>query len=392
MSDVINVKTDYGATGNGVTNDTTTIQNALNAAFGSSSSPHGYTNRHLNVPVYFPNGNYVISSGGLNLTKVVGGHIFGAGAGATRLSGQGGSVLVFNGCRDLTFERFTMSVGARSGNVSCIDLDWDGTDDGSGQIGLSHSTFRQILMATSQYGIRIAKSNHEGHNNSFEHVLGNDTIYGIVAEGTASFNNQVFGGGWSANNPASIGYWSKGGSIHVSGASTAGNTVDNQNDSGFPVNIFSGRTEGPQSVKLTSGLVNWRAVGIAGGGTASTSTITGNTTFTVGTYDGSGIFVGQTLVGAGVTPGTRILANLTLPGPGYNGSTWTITSSTNVGSSTIQVVHTLAEITGGTMTIDGPAGSSSVVVGSGGKLYVRAAQAVLTDFLTGYSGTIVQNI
>ena len=52
-----NVK-DYGAVGNGVANDTTAIQNAINAA-KAASAPGGGPYR---VPVYFPAGYYYITA------------------------------------------------------------------------------------------------------------------------------------------------------------------------------------------------------------------------------------------------------------------------------------------------------------------------------------------
>ncbi len=60
LADIINVK-DYGALGDGSTNDTAAIQAAFDAAYGSSSSPHGnsYT---LNKSVFFPSGNYIVSA------------------------------------------------------------------------------------------------------------------------------------------------------------------------------------------------------------------------------------------------------------------------------------------------------------------------------------------
>ena len=74
-----------GAVGDGTTDDTAAIQATLDRAFGTSASPHGFTNRHLNRPVFFPAGIYKITAS-LNLTKVVGGRIRGAGVWATKIS------------------------------------------------------------------------------------------------------------------------------------------------------------------------------------------------------------------------------------------------------------------------------------------------------------------
>lgn len=55
----LNVK-DYGAVGDGVTNDTAAIQACLDAAFGTYASPHANPNNTSNRPVYFPPGGYLV--------------------------------------------------------------------------------------------------------------------------------------------------------------------------------------------------------------------------------------------------------------------------------------------------------------------------------------------
>lgn len=74
----------YGAKGDGVTDDTVAIQAALNAAFGSSGSPHGQGNPFINFEVYFPPGNYVVTAP-LNLVGILGGRIRGAGNGTSQI-------------------------------------------------------------------------------------------------------------------------------------------------------------------------------------------------------------------------------------------------------------------------------------------------------------------
>lgn len=60
FADTLNVK-DYGAAGDGSTDDTTAIQDCFDAAYGSSGSPHG-TSYNSNKAVCFPPGNYKVSA------------------------------------------------------------------------------------------------------------------------------------------------------------------------------------------------------------------------------------------------------------------------------------------------------------------------------------------
>ncbi len=57
FAEVVNVK-DYGALGDGSTDDAVAIQAAFTAAFGSISSPNGGNSSNLNREVYFPAGTY----------------------------------------------------------------------------------------------------------------------------------------------------------------------------------------------------------------------------------------------------------------------------------------------------------------------------------------------
>lgn len=84
FADFLNVK-DYGAKGDGSTDDRAAIQAAFDAAFGSAASPNGNSNRFLNRTVFFPAGNYLVG-GPLYLTDVQSGCIFGEGSNNTRIT------------------------------------------------------------------------------------------------------------------------------------------------------------------------------------------------------------------------------------------------------------------------------------------------------------------
>jgi hypothetical protein len=75
-AETVNVK-DYGAVGDGATNDGPAIQAAFDAAFGTAGAPHG-TGASANREVYFPSGTYLTSQQ-LFLNNVRGGHIYGNG-------------------------------------------------------------------------------------------------------------------------------------------------------------------------------------------------------------------------------------------------------------------------------------------------------------------------
>jgi polygalacturonase len=51
LPDIVNVKTDHGAVGDGVTDDTSAIQAAIDDAYGGAASPNG-TNSKLNKPLF----------------------------------------------------------------------------------------------------------------------------------------------------------------------------------------------------------------------------------------------------------------------------------------------------------------------------------------------------
>lgn len=98
LFNVINVR-DYGAVGNGSTDDAYAIQTAFNAAFGPPENPHGNENKWQNQPVYFPAGNYAISTP-LYLINVHGAWIFGEAENSVTISYIGalsGNTVIANG-------------------------------------------------------------------------------------------------------------------------------------------------------------------------------------------------------------------------------------------------------------------------------------------------------
>jgi hypothetical protein len=321
LADIINVK-DFGAKGDDSFDDTPKVQDALNAAFGVASSPHGSAGALTNRQVFFPNGVYRIN-GTLNLTRVVGGRIYGAGPAATIIKQMdGNTALDINGASYLTVENLRFLGGGS--NSPMIDLDWDNVAGGD---GLHDNTFRNILFENFAAGILIAGSGYQGHNNLFEMCFLNGAphTYAIKAHGAQAINNTTLGGG--ATGCTTAAYWSAGGSLHVIQPSLAGNVFDVKVDSGRPVAVIGGRTEPDNDpsyafLQCTNGIVTVRS-----------------------------------LLQTGSTTPPRVLAN----------------------------------ITGGQVSIEGVE-SNHVITGTGGTLYLRCKSLTNASLLTGYSGTVAQNI
>jgi len=83
---------DFGATGNGTTDDTSAIQAAFNTLYGSPGSPQGETGSTLTSKVLrFPAGDYKISQP-LTLNRSYGATLIGAGSNQTRLFWSGAEV------------------------------------------------------------------------------------------------------------------------------------------------------------------------------------------------------------------------------------------------------------------------------------------------------------
>jgi hypothetical protein len=161
LDDIINVK-EFGATGNGSTNDQPAIQNAIDAAFGPSTSPHAIANAHLNKTLFFPDGKYLLNNP-LVFTRVYGGRIIGSGRAATTIF-SGFPCWNINGMEECHFEGFRVS--GNGGN--CMELNWDGL---GGTVQLRNKTFSDIFF-DSIYGssatcVRIGASGNGGSNNVF---------------------------------------------------------------------------------------------------------------------------------------------------------------------------------------------------------------------------------
>ena len=253
LAETVNVK-DFGAIGNGGTDDTATIQAAFNAAFGPPSNPHGAANCHLNRPVYFPRGEYKVNE--LYLTSVVGGRIYGDGFYASVLTGYGNSdLLSINGMSHSSFEQLGFFVGGNPApnGYSAVDLNWDGVDT---LVGLSDVTFFDCLVDQGNYGIRIARQNHGGRSISVIHV-GFGSWVGCCIEGDECTVNSLTSTGVSRRYT----FWVKKGTLTCNlqasampgGRSTVTGYYDIKHDSDRMTTVYGGRSESEAAFEVTNG-------------------------------------------------------------------------------------------------------------------------------------------
>jgi hypothetical protein len=242
LADIINVK-DYGATGDGTTNDESAIQAAVDAAFGTAAAPNG-TTATSNKPLFFPNGTYKVNTP-IVLTKVRGAHIYGAGPLATTVTGASGAFIT-NGCEYCHFEDMTFLGGASS---IAFELDWDGV----GSVGLQFNSFSNVsFVGTPDYSCRIGLSGNGGAGNQFYACnFGGGAVAGLVTWTAGAFGQSIHGGGASQNVTA---FWIKNGSISaINDVGFSGNTSqDVLMDSIGPVLLKGNRTESLLSLKFTN--------------------------------------------------------------------------------------------------------------------------------------------
>ena len=213
-AETCNVK-GFGAKGNGSTDDTTAIQNAINFCFGSVSSPHGGGGgQYQNQELYFPNGHYIISGPtGLNIKYTQGIRLRGAGNTVSNIenSTNNGSVITTNGLSYSHIETLNFTC-----HGACVDfdLDWDG---GGTSAGLQEDTFIDNLFqgdgyASGSIGVRIGHTGFMGSENTF---LGNQFTglgIGLTTQNANALQQTILGGNFQSNN---IAIFIPGGSVPI---------------------------------------------------------------------------------------------------------------------------------------------------------------------------------
>ena len=189
----INVKTDFGAVGDGNTDDTDAIQAALDEAYGTADAPHGGSEgRFANRAVYFPNGWY-ITSAPLTLHEVAGAHIYGEGRLSTTIQNNtpGSSVFVTNGFMYSKIERLALVAdGWRRRRVLRHELGQHGHRP---RCKATRSPMSR--WAAAAYGLKIGHGGYMGSEISLLNCyLGDNTVAGVTIGNYNAIAITVIGG------------------------------------------------------------------------------------------------------------------------------------------------------------------------------------------------------
>jgi hypothetical protein len=213
LGEIKNVK-DYGAVGDGATDDTTSIQNALDAAFGTAAAPHGQST-DLNKAVFFPVGTYKVSGNpALKVTGVKGGLIFGAGMYSSIIQSTDANSVLFwlNGfgfscIRDLGL----VSLGA--GSCVALDYDWSGPPNPQGSQNSSFINCVIISQGATATGVRCGNSNWQTDTSSFINCYITGGQYGLKTMNLNALSISVFGGQIAGGADMDAGIYVAGGSV-----------------------------------------------------------------------------------------------------------------------------------------------------------------------------------
>ena len=201
----VDVRT-FGAIGDGVADDTSAIQAAVDDCFGKAESPNSGRGAQLNKPLYFPQGTYKTKAP-IVLTNVRGGHIFGAGRFATTVNNVAGtSVFRTNGFEYSRIEMMRLSAAGKNADV--LDLDWTN----GGGTALQSNTFADMFFDGGAIGVNIGKSNMGSENLFLNCFFGPCATAGIRTSNFNALQNTLVGGNIQS---CPIGVWVRMGSCSV---------------------------------------------------------------------------------------------------------------------------------------------------------------------------------
>lgn len=181
---------DYGAVGDGIVDDASSIQAAINAAVSVG-----------NGTVYFPKGTYQVGTA-LTLTEVKGINFLGDGQDNTKIRATGSNAAVqCNGIWRSRFEgiQFIQS-GTRTGGAV---FEMDGNYDGTHHQGVQGNVFSQCFFDAANkadYAFAMCRqgtSNGQGSENVFIGCyFQSPVVYGYFQTGANALNNVFIGGNW----------------------------------------------------------------------------------------------------------------------------------------------------------------------------------------------------
>lgn len=200
--EMINVK-DYGATGDGSTNDSPFIQNAIAAAFGTVASPNSRSHPELNKILFFPNGTYRIASE-LEFPALWGGKIVGSGRQSSKIFADTNvNGFVFN--EGIAYSSIS-DLGIRiHGEAVALFLDWNNNPAGAtNQANHFECLLFENTSAGHGIGVQIAASGNDaqGDTSLFLNCQWVGFDIGIRGDGLNAIGNEIVGGNFQSNNTA----------------------------------------------------------------------------------------------------------------------------------------------------------------------------------------------
>jgi hypothetical protein len=150
-SSILDVK-DFGAKGDGTTDDTAALQRAIEAAFVVCAT-HDQNLSLKNKQLFVSRGRYRITSP-LRINGAFGIKMCGAGRMASQIwNTAGGTVLACNGLSYSHISDLNLA-GQKGDGGACIDADWKG----STYAGTQQNTFQNLFFSGSDYGLRFGNS------------------------------------------------------------------------------------------------------------------------------------------------------------------------------------------------------------------------------------------
>jgi hypothetical protein len=177
---------DFGARGDGATDDTAALQVALNTAFGTGT---GTIAQRQQRGIIIPPGRFVVRGGGLTGKNWFGGCLHGSGRFTTQIQNvDGGPVITTDGCQYMRFG--DMQLDGNNGAGVLFDLDWKGPGT-----ALQSNTFENIYFSDAGVGLRIGNSNFMGSENLISNCFfANLSQFGLRAINGNALQQTVIGG------------------------------------------------------------------------------------------------------------------------------------------------------------------------------------------------------